>query len=366
MQLPENASSAEHSEVSKEKKSDQTPASVLNNELNLLIDSVVDYAFITFDLQNRITRWNCGAERILGYSEPEILGQRGDTFFTQQDQKNGQVQKELAIATREGRAQDERWYVKKDGSLFWGSAVMTLLRDDSGQPLGYAKVLRDLSERTKEELHALAAALMTEQEEERRHIARELHDDASQGLALVEMQLGEIQSRPEIPSSLQGQLDRLRSQIAAVSESVRTLSRRLHPSTLEHLGLVPTLRSLGSGFEKIQKLTFHLISFPLKRTIPLPVASVFYRVVQECLENVAKHAPGALVTVRVTEDDHNLNLSIQDNGPGFDPAASKGPKALGLITMQERVRLVGGTFALHTKPGGGTQIVIAVPQKEET
>ncbi len=524
MNSPEDISSPGVSQERRQQGTGGTSASFLEHRFNLLVDSVVDYAFITFDLDDRITSWNPGATRILGYSEGEILSHSGALFFTPEDRRNGEVEKELATAKREGRAEDERWHVRKDGSLFWGSGVMTLLRDDSGQPQGFAKIFRDLTrqktaedalresenrfrlfvdnvrdhalfqidpsgrvsgwnsgaqklfgytaaeilgcsldklfppedreagypaqelastlqqgqmqdarwllrrdgtrffavwathpihddtgqlrgyakvlrdetdrlhqeefrrqeeeqerkqlqravettgaelDRTKDELRALAASLMRAQDEERRRVARELHDDVSQGLAILEMQLSLIQTQPELPDNVRSELERLRSRITVVSEGVRTLSHRLHPSILDHLGLVPALRNLGADFAKHQNLTFHLISFPLQRTIPLPVASALYRIAQESLRNVAKHAPGSLVTLRVTEGEKDLELSIHDNGPGFDAAAVKAQNGLGLISMEERVRLVGGTFALFTKPGGGTQITLRVPHAEQ-
>lgn len=120
-------------------------------QLRVLLQSLPDYAFITFDLGNRITSWSAGAERILGWTEAEVRGQSGDTLFTPEDQARGAARAEQETALREGRAEDERWHLRKDGSRLWGSGVMTLLRDAGGRHLGFAKVLRDLTERRKTE-----------------------------------------------------------------------------------------------------------------------------------------------------------------------------------------------------------------------
>jgi PAS domain S-box-containing protein len=366
------------------------------NDFHLFVDNLRDLAVFEIDPSRRISGWNHGAERLFGYTAAEIVGHPLHALFPPEDSESGFPEHELASSLGNGPVQDGGWLSRRDGTRFFAAWVTHAIYDDAAQLRGYVKVLRDETEtlqseefrrvheeherahlrhavettgaeldRTKDELRALAASLMRAQDEERRRVARELHDDVSQGLALLEMQLSQFQSQPEVSDSLKHQLEGLRTQITAVCEGVRILSHALHPSMLEHLGLVPALRSLGSEFEKVHNLTFHLISFPLQRAIPLPVAFTLYRIAQEGLRNVAKHAPGALVTMRVTEDDNELHLSIQDNGPGFDPAVNKAHDGLGLISMEERTRLVGGNFALYTKPGGGTQIAVTVPHAEQ-
>lgn len=116
-------------------------------QLRFLLQSVRDYAFITYDLENRITSWSAGAEAILGWTESEVLGKTGDLLFTPEDRAKGKVEREVETARREGRAEDERWHLKKGGIRLWGSGVMTVLRDEAGQPIGFAKVFRDLTQR---------------------------------------------------------------------------------------------------------------------------------------------------------------------------------------------------------------------------
>jgi PAS domain S-box-containing protein len=115
----------------------------------VFLQSVRDYAFITFDPDNRITSWSAGAEDISGWTEAEALGQSGAMFFTPEDRANRSVEQELEAARRNGRVENERWHLRKDGSRFWGSGIMTVLRDDRGELVGFAKVLRDLTERRK-------------------------------------------------------------------------------------------------------------------------------------------------------------------------------------------------------------------------
>src|SRR5689334_10054176 len=110
-------------------------------------EGVTDYAFVTFDVNARITSWSKGAEQILGFDESEVLGKSGEIIFTKEDRASGESKKEIDTAFREGRAEDERWHVRKDESRFWGSGVMTAIRDYDGRHLGYAKVMRDLTAR---------------------------------------------------------------------------------------------------------------------------------------------------------------------------------------------------------------------------
>ena len=121
-------------------------ARALEAEFRAFADSARDYAFITLGLEKNVTGWNKGAELLLGYSQEEILGKPGALFFTPEDVSRGEPEREAATALREGRAEDERWHMRKDGTRFWGSGVPTPLCDGSGELRGYAKVMRDRTE----------------------------------------------------------------------------------------------------------------------------------------------------------------------------------------------------------------------------
>jgi PAS domain S-box-containing protein len=136
----------------KTSKTKQHPPSLsIEERFRLLSESLTDYAFITFDQENRITSWSAGAEKLLGWSEDEVLGESGAIFFTPEDRERGEVEKEIDQALHYGRAEDDRWHMRKDGSRFWASGVMTAVGDESGRHLAFAKVLRDLTERERAE-----------------------------------------------------------------------------------------------------------------------------------------------------------------------------------------------------------------------
>jgi PAS domain S-box-containing protein len=221
-------------------------------------------------------------------------------------------------------------------------------------------------ERNREELTALAARLLTAQEEERRRVSRELHDDISQKLALLMVEIETLERNlPVSHLQILEQLRSFRERAAGLSDDVRNLAYRLHPSILEDLGLAVAMRSYAMDFSAREGIRVHLTQKKLPDTLPQEIASCLYRVMQESLRNAAKHAQTQRVTVMLTGSSHSIRLSIRDWGVGFDPDNSKVRRSgLGLIGMEERVQLMNGTFDLHSSPGRGTQVVVRLPLPE--
>ncbi len=206
-----------------------------------------------------------------------------------------------------------------------------------------------------------ALCLITAQEEERRRIARELHDDIGQKLAALAIEvdvLGQKHPQGELGASLSS----VSRQVHAISDDVGTMSRRLHPSVLEDLGLESALAELGGEFRRIHKMKISASCCRLTQKLPIQVSTALYRVAQEALRNSSKHAPGAPVILELTERDGRVLLAIEDGGPGFHLDGPRDGRALGLINMQERARQAGGTFSIHTRPQEGTRIEVSVPQ----
>src|SRR6266851_6020694 len=161
-----------------------------------LVEGVRDYAIFMLTPEGRVASWNLGAERLKGYRAEEIVGQNFSCFFTELDVADGKPERELKTAIAEGRAEDEGWRVRKDGSRFWADVFMTVLRDTEGQLQGFSKIVRDVTERKRaeESLRDLSARLMQIQDEERRRFARELHDSAGQLLAALSMNLTSLEA----------------------------------------------------------------------------------------------------------------------------------------------------------------------------
>ena len=208
-----------------------------------------------------------------------------------------------------------------------------------------------------------ALSLLSAQEDERRRIARELHDDVGQRFALFQMELENLRrtSAGDL-TDLPRRLDALIDQAEKLAEDVRSVSHRLHPSILEDLGLESALEQLVGEFERAYGRTVEFVrQQPLTRPVPSATATALYRITQEALRNVAKHARGAFVIVELSSTDQELCLSVKDDGPGFDVEVLHRHSGLGLISMQERAKLVGGKLRLSTAVGEGTEVVALLP-----
>jgi two-component system, chemotaxis family, CheB/CheR fusion protein len=212
----------------------------------------------------------------------------------------------------------------------------------------------------REELRTLAARLLTTQEEERRRVSRELHDDLNQKLAMLEVDADRLAQ--QLPSSLEvgSAVQSLRDRVAEVSNDIRRVAYQLHPSILEHLGLGVALRSYCSEFSEREGIKVKFSVQARLASVPESIALCLYRVTQEALRNVAKHASAKSADVALEAKGNRLHLSIRDNGSGFDPATSQ-KGGIGLLSMKERVRLVDGEFILKASRGHGTRIDVRVP-----
>jgi signal transduction histidine kinase len=214
--------------------------------------------------------------------------------------------------------------------------------------------------RTKGQLRGLTSHLFQVQEEERQRVARELHDDVSQRLSLLEMLLSDA-STTSTCDDCSKKLETARNELQGLNTDVRLISHRLHPRVLKDLGLAAALRSLVEEFDRREGMPATFSSRTLPEKVPDDSATAIYRITQEALRNVAKHAGRTHVKVMLRNVDHTLVLKVQDFGVGFDSDALEGQTGLGLISMQERARIAGGTFEIASELGSGTAITVKVP-----
>lgn len=219
-------------------------------------------------------------------------------------------------------------------------------------------------ERTRagEALQILTGKLLEAQEEERRRIARELHDGLNQELAMLAVELGlVVRQVPQEATVLTESLLKLRQRAEGLSNDLRQITHQLHPAVLEHLGLISALRSHCAEFSQHEGIRTWFVAEQELGTIPPDVAICLYRITQEALRNVAKHSRAQEAWVKITKSDQNVQLSIIDRGMGFRPKGFCGKPGLGLVSMQERVRIVKGQLSVRSAPGEGTQIEIRLP-----
>jgi PAS domain S-box-containing protein len=229
---------------------------------------------------------------------------------------------------------------------------------------GYIGSCVDITDRksSEESLHTLTGRLIRAQEEERARIARELHDDFSQRLALLGIGLGQVWKK--LPASDVEErasiLDLLRA-TREISSDLHSLSHQLHSSKLEHVGLVPALHGLCKEISEKYKIEVHFMECEIRSEIPKDVALCLFRVAQEALGNVVKHSRAKGAKVEVVANAEVFYLRISDAGRGFDPDKPDPRAGIGLIGMSERLRLVGGTLQVRSEPGRGTEISAKVP-----
>jgi signal transduction histidine kinase len=205
----------------------------------------------------------------------------------------------------------------------------------------------------------IAAKLLRAQEEERRRIAREMHDDWTQRLALACIDLVKLERHIGTPEVALPLLRTLHEQLVQLSEDVHSLSRQLHPAILDDLGLVEALRSECASFARREGIAVSYRPGAVPTPVPRDVALCVYRVAQEALRNVAKHAAVDETRVVLAATGPELVLRVEDDGVGFDAAAAR--SGLGLSSMEERVRLVRGNLVIASAPGRGTTVEVRAP-----
>jgi len=212
------------------------------------------------------------------------------------------------------------------------------------------------------DIRALAGRLMTAQEEERRRIARELHDGVNQDLAALSIALSAIEDDlpDDTPVARRKELALLQERAVELAETIRNMSHELHPGVLQYAGLAAALRSYCREFEREHGLAVTYQADDDLGVIPAHVALCLYRVTQEALKNIGRHANASHAWVNVERAAPDLTLSIRDDGRGFDLAAARARGGLGLISLDERVRIVGGRLAIDSEPDRGTEIRVVV------
>jgi two-component system CheB/CheR fusion protein len=326
--------------------------------------------------EGRITRFNLACRRLSEFSFEEVEGKPvWDVLVPPEEIETvKQVYKEL-VESRSAREHENHW-VDRSGQrhlIFWSSTAVTEAPDatrhlvwvgvDVTEARLAEKVLQqsELLRQSQEQLRTLTAGLVEAQEEERGRVSRELHDDISQRLAALAIQLEVLhRARGISQDELQGKLGELQKQMAELSEDLRRTARNLHPFALTHLGLEPALRSYSEEVSRLGQFKVRFVARDLPATIPPGVALCVYRVVQEALGNVTKHAAAKRAVVSISGSGDALQVAIRDDGRGFRLDQAKG-KGLGLISMEERVRHLGGSFSISPKPGDGTRIEIRIP-----
>jgi PAS domain S-box-containing protein len=374
------------------------------------IQDIQEYALFQLDPDGCVVTWNAGAQRLKGYLAAEIIGKHLSVFYPREAVMRGKPRQMLADASRHGHSEDEGWRIRKDGSRFWANVVITALRDPSGALRGFVKLTRDITERrekevtltkakdllqqhveqrtavlaqvnqelrseiadrqraedqlktSRDQLRALAARLQTVREEERKSVAREIHDELGQACTAIKMDLALIGRRASKRQT------RLRSKVVSAMQlademiaTLRRISSELRPRTLDDLGLPAALEWQAQEFESRTGIRCRLTLPQDPFTLDPERSTAVFRIFQESLTNVARHSHATRVDARLETNAKQLSFEVHDNGCGLDADAAKPRQSLGLVGMQERALLLNGELRIAGAPGGGTTLTLRIP-----
>ncbi|MBI5415416.1 MAG: PAS domain-containing protein [Candidatus Omnitrophica bacterium] len=257
----------------------------------------------------------------------------------------------------------------RDGSLYWVDTTVIPLLDGRGKPFRYMAICFEITEKKKmeEAVRELPRRIILAQEDERNRISRTIHDDFGQMLIalklfLVNHTMGLTEKSPGLKELCEG----LKTRIGDIIEKARDLSHELAPPHLKYAGLPKAIKDLAASICPDGQPSVKLIHRNLKNVDFEAIDIIFYRIVQEALTNIVKHAQAQNVVIRIHYKNGKVCLAVQDDGKGFDwKEPGKARQGLGLSLMRERAHLAGGSLQIRSSAGAGTQIRVAVPAKEK-
>jgi PAS domain S-box-containing protein len=357
--------------VEKQGKAKASHALESDDALLLLMESLPG-AVMAIGADGRIRLINSVAETMFGYHRHEMIGQSIAMLIPERF-RAPHAQHVPDFFRRPGMrpmaAGLELFALRKDGSEFPVDIGLSYFETSAGLfGLGFISDVTQQREsnamllQNRMELQALTARLLGVQEADNKELSRELHDGFSQKLAALGMEVSTL-LRPsaKVDLALKKRVHELSERINVLAGDVHAMSRRLHPAILTELGLEAAMREECTGFSVQQEIAVDFESARIPRSLPEDVSLCLYRVAQESLRNVAKHARAANVKVLLAGNNGGITLRIQDSGEGFRVRAAKGKGGLGLISMEERARLVSGTYTVRSEPGKGTTVDLFVP-----
>jgi PAS domain S-box-containing protein len=318
------------------------------------------------DLESNIIAANKAFAELARHSQEELKGMKVSRLFSEESLSVG---REIEHGLLWGDALEqpyEQRLIRKDGTEAILKLTTSLIVGD-GQPKGFQHIARDITEekRLEENLRFYLQQVTRAQEEERKRIARELHDDTAQALVVLSRQLDAFISAGQRPTQDIIPLEKLREQIDRILEGVRRFSQDLRPSVLDDLGLLPALEWLASDLTDHFGISIGLAVLGSERRFSSEAELLLFRIAQEALRNVWRHSGASRAWITVEFDDGKTVLTIRDNGRGFglpkrvSDLASTGK--LGLAGMEERARLLGGGLTLQSELGKGTTVTVEVP-----
>lgn len=350
----------------------QVDAAIVKTHIEGVIDSAMD-AIIIIDHWQRIVIFNDAAEQVFGWPRKTVLGQRLDLLlparFHHAHQQHVQRFGETGTSSRRMGAKTVLTGLRADGEEFPIEASISHFGE--GERKLYTVILRDVTlrvqaeealRRSKEELRELAAGANQLREQEQRRIARELHDELAQALTGLKMDVAWIKGKlPEPSPAMVAKLKSMEALLDSTVAATRRISSDLRPMMLDDLGLVPATEWLVQQFTERTGIACELAIASAELDLPDPLTTTVYRLLQESLTNIAKHAKASSVEITLALTEGTIAMSVRDDGVGFSPQDPRKPNSYGLIGLRERVYLLGGKIHIDSAPGQGTAIDINLP-----
>lgn len=347
---------------------DITERKHLDEELHFLsmVAKETENAVIMMSPESRITWVNAAFTRMTGYSSEEVMGKQPGTFLPGRDTNpevlrfiNEQQQKNLPVKT-------EILCYRKNGEPFWSELYIQPVFDASGRLRQYFSIRKEITQRKQLESELashqkkITAAVLNAQEAERAAVSRELHDNVNQVLTTVKLYQELLLSGNGNPQTLATRSIHLLQQ--SISE-IRSLSRQLSAPSLGNIQLADSVRELVDNFAATRRFSLSLDTDPINGIcVSGKLHLAVYRILQEHLTNIARHAMASTVTIGFTCNGSHLSLAVSDNGTGFDPV-QKGTGS-GLVNIRMRAEHLGGTLTLNSAPGQGCHLLVSFPWPE--
>ena len=337
------------------------------------------------DKQHKVTQWNTAIEVLTGIKKEEVIGTDGQwqAFYTEKRPVMADLivdeapENEIQVyypggynksQLIDGAYEAERWVSPRDKDRQCHHITASPIRNNRGKITGAIETLEIITGRRKaeENLRYYLQEITKAQEEERKRIARELHDSSAQNLIALLHQLDNLlTAKTKLPVKEAKALWGFYEQIRDTLQEVRRFSRDLRPSILDDLGLLPALEWVTEDLKNTYWVEADLKVLGLERRLFPETELLLFRIVQEALRNIAKHAKATKAEVEIKFDENKITITVSDNGKGFEPPENLGALTptgkLGLAGMQERVQLLGGSVRLESKPGKGTKISVEAP-----